>query len=83
MDKTILLQLICVILVGFLSISLVKAEDPYRYFTWTVSYGTASPLGVPKQVTKMRIIFFFKVICLGTVFPITTSQWNLMNLLVM
>ncbi|KAH0458100.1 hypothetical protein IEQ34_013415 [Dendrobium chrysotoxum] len=26
------------------------AEDPYRYFTWTVTYGTASPLGVPQQV---------------------------------
>ncbi|OVA03060.1 Multicopper oxidase [Macleaya cordata] len=27
----------------------VKAEDPYRYFTWTVTYGTISPLGVPQQ----------------------------------
>ncbi|KAK8964307.1 hypothetical protein KSP40_PGU005064 [Platanthera guangdongensis] len=28
----------------------VIADDPYRYFTWTVTYGTASPLGVPQQV---------------------------------
>lgn len=28
----------------------VKAEDAYRYFTWTVTYGTISPLGVPQQV---------------------------------
>ncbi|KAK1379015.1 hypothetical protein POM88_025759 [Heracleum sosnowskyi] len=38
--------IICVIL---LSVSIAKAEDPYRYFTWTVTYGTASPLGVPQQ----------------------------------
>ncbi|KAG6663213.1 L-ascorbate oxidase homolog [Carya illinoinensis] len=25
----------------------VKAEDPYRYYTWTVTYGTIYPLGVP------------------------------------
>ncbi|MCL7037447.1 hypothetical protein MKW94_017766 [Papaver nudicaule] len=27
----------------------VKAEDPYRFFTWTVTYGTIKPLGVPQQ----------------------------------
>ncbi|XP_062153995.1 L-ascorbate oxidase homolog [Alnus glutinosa] len=27
----------------------VKAEDAYRYFTWTVTYGTISPLGFPQQ----------------------------------
>ncbi|OAY71651.1 L-ascorbate oxidase [Ananas comosus] len=26
------------------------AEDPYLYFTWNVTYGTMSPLGVPQQV---------------------------------
>ncbi|XAR57827.1 L-ascorbate oxidase [Bertholletia excelsa] len=31
-------------------VSVVKAEDAYRYFTWTVTYGTSSPLGVPQQV---------------------------------
>ncbi|CAH9145489.1 unnamed protein product [Cuscuta epithymum] len=29
---------------------IVRAEDPYKYFTWTATYGTASPLGVPQQV---------------------------------
>ncbi|KAJ0979158.1 hypothetical protein J5N97_014632 [Dioscorea zingiberensis] len=33
-----------------LVISAVHAEDPYLYFTWNVSYGTASPLGIPQQV---------------------------------
>ncbi|XP_016193013.2 L-ascorbate oxidase homolog [Arachis ipaensis] len=27
----------------------VIAEDPYVYYTWNVSYGTISPLGVPQQ----------------------------------
>ncbi|CAK9166433.1 unnamed protein product [Ilex paraguariensis] len=49
MGRTILLHLICAFLASW-SISLVKAEDAYRYFTWIVTYGTASPLGVPQQV---------------------------------
>lgn len=28
----------------------VGAEDPYLFFTWKVSYGTAAPLGVPQRV---------------------------------
>ena len=27
----------------------VQAEDPYIYYTWNVTYGTISPLGVPQQ----------------------------------
>ncbi|KAA8550941.1 hypothetical protein F0562_002625 [Nyssa sinensis] len=27
----------------------VRAEDPYLFFTWNVSYGTIAPLGVPQQ----------------------------------
>lgn len=49
MGKTALLPLACAIL-AFWSVYLVKAEDAYKYFTWTVTYGTASPLGVPQQV---------------------------------
>ncbi|KAM7278307.1 hypothetical protein ACFE04_005441 [Oxalis oulophora] len=29
---------------------LVNAEDPYFFFTWNVSYGTRSPLGIPQRV---------------------------------
>lgn len=50
MGRKVLLRSICVALLALLSVSLVKAEDPYRYFTWTVTYGTASPMGVPQQV---------------------------------
>ncbi|KAK4789292.1 hypothetical protein SAY86_020611 [Trapa natans] len=27
----------------------VRAEDPYLFFTWNITYGTISPLGVPQQ----------------------------------
>ncbi|KAF6160576.1 hypothetical protein GIB67_019516 [Kingdonia uniflora] len=45
----IFLHLICLVL-ACLSVSLVKAEDPYRYYTWTVTYGTIAPLGFAQQV---------------------------------
>ncbi|CAI0440543.1 unnamed protein product [Linum tenue] len=28
----------------------VQGEDPYLFFTWNVTYGTRSPLGLPQQV---------------------------------
>ncbi|XP_009619786.1 L-ascorbate oxidase homolog [Nicotiana tomentosiformis] len=49
MGKLVLLHLLCGILV-FWSVSVVNAEDDYKYFTWTATYGMASPLGVPQQV---------------------------------
>ncbi|GAV88929.1 Cu-oxidase domain-containing protein/Cu-oxidase_2 domain-containing protein/Cu-oxidase_3 domain-containing protein [Cephalotus follicularis] len=49
MVKTVLLHVICGVL-AVLSVSLVNADDPYRYYTWTVTYGTLYPLGVPQQV---------------------------------
>ncbi|XP_050366896.1 L-ascorbate oxidase homolog [Argentina anserina] len=38
-------------LVGLSAFCIINAEDPYRYFTWTVTYGTISPLGAkfPQQ----------------------------------
>nr|XP_043614995.1 L-ascorbate oxidase homolog [Erigeron canadensis] len=45
-----MLPLLMVFILGVLRFSDVKAEDPYKYYTWTVTYGTASPLGVPQQV---------------------------------
>ncbi|TXG67735.1 hypothetical protein EZV62_009010 [Acer yangbiense] len=49
-----MLQLICVVL-AVLSFSLVNADDPYRFYTWTVSYGTLSPLGSPQQFPGPRL----------------------------
>lgn len=40
---------ICAVL-ALLGASLAMADDPYRFYTWTVTYGTISPLGVPQQV---------------------------------
>lgn len=45
--------LLCKLFIGtlfWLGSVLVNAEDPYLFYTWTVTYGTRSPLGVPKQV---------------------------------
>ncbi|ESQ34613.1 hypothetical protein EUTSA_v10007292mg [Eutrema salsugineum] len=33
----------------FIMISVVAAEDPYRFFEWHVTYGNISPLGVEQQ----------------------------------
>ncbi|KAI3880665.1 hypothetical protein MKX03_008076 [Papaver bracteatum] len=44
-----LVPLIVVFLVC-LSTTPVKAEDPYKFFTWTVTYGKLAPLGVSQQV---------------------------------
>ena len=32
-----------------LALSAVRAEDPYLFFTWNVTYGTIAPLGVAQQ----------------------------------
>ncbi|KAH9622784.1 hypothetical protein KSS87_007380 [Heliosperma pusillum] len=31
-------------------VMMARAEDPYLFFDWKVTYGTRSPLGVPQQV---------------------------------
>ncbi|KAK4262255.1 hypothetical protein QN277_027837 [Acacia crassicarpa] len=49
MGRTGLLTLVCSVL-ALLSVCLVRAEDAYKYYTWTVTYGTRSPLGIPRQV---------------------------------
>ncbi|OAY33836.1 L-ascorbate oxidase homolog [Manihot esculenta] len=49
MGKVLFLRLLCGVL-AVLGVSLVNADDPYRYYTWTVTYGTISPLGEPQQV---------------------------------
>ncbi|KAF5752925.1 hypothetical protein HS088_TW01G00843 [Tripterygium wilfordii] len=43
-----ILQFVLGVLV-LLSGVLVEAEDAYRFYTWNVTYGTISPLGVPKR----------------------------------
>ncbi|CAL5369547.1 unnamed protein product [Camellia sinensis] len=48
MTRSIFLQIFLGIC-ACLSVSWVKAEDPYRYFTLEVTYGTISPLGVNQR----------------------------------
>ncbi|XP_024978499.1 L-ascorbate oxidase homolog [Cynara cardunculus var. scolymus] len=36
-------------LLAWACVSCVKAEDPYRFFTWVVTYGQISPLGVSQR----------------------------------
>ncbi|KAF7803848.1 L-ascorbate oxidase-like protein [Senna tora] len=45
MGRGMMLMLLASLMVG-----MVMAEDPYVYYTWNVTYGTLSPLGVPQQV---------------------------------
>ena len=46
MDGVMLILLLC-LWAG--SLLVVRGEDPYIFFTWNVTYGTISPLGVPQQ----------------------------------
>ncbi|XP_050277487.1 L-ascorbate oxidase homolog [Quercus robur] len=41
-----LILLLC-LTIGVMSV--VRGEDPYLFFTWKVTYGTISPLGIPQQ----------------------------------
>ncbi|XP_072975256.1 L-ascorbate oxidase homolog [Typha angustifolia] len=40
---------VVLVLLSLVGLSAVRAEDPYLYFTWNVTYGTIAPLGVPQQ----------------------------------
>ncbi|KAI3855639.1 hypothetical protein MKW92_041642 [Papaver armeniacum] len=46
---TMMLQLLVGVLACLGAVMVVEAEDPYRYFTWVVTYGTIAPLGKPQQ----------------------------------
>ncbi|KAK8520523.1 hypothetical protein V6N12_004458 [Hibiscus sabdariffa] len=48
MASEVILKLVVCFLVGA-STRGVRGEDPYLFFTWNVTYGTISPLGVPQQ----------------------------------
>ena len=50
MRQVIFLKFFLGILLACLCSFKAKAEDPYRYYTWEVTYGTIYPLGVPQKV---------------------------------
>lgn len=37
----------------------INGEDPYRFFTWNVTYGDIYPLGVKQQVQLIELHTFF------------------------
>lgn len=49
---------LCFAIVYIVAAGSVGAEDPYRFFTWNVSYGDIYPLGVRQQVVFSKIFFF-------------------------
>lgn len=50
----------------------VNAEDPYRYFTFQITYGTRAPLGVQQKVSfstflysSLSIYILIYLFCIG------------------
>ncbi|KAK8629793.1 hypothetical protein V6N13_078621 [Hibiscus sabdariffa] len=41
-----------VLCLAFAAVVVVKAEDPYRFFNWNITYGDISPLGFRQQILK-------------------------------
>lgn len=35
-------------------LKIVSGEDPYRFFTWNVTYGDIYPLGVRQRVKQLK-----------------------------
>ena len=52
--SSLFLILVTILLLFFTS---VKCEDPYRFFTWKITYGDIYPLGVKQQVTAVFLSF--------------------------
>lgn len=55
--STSLISLLCIVLALVVTVSLVQAEDDYKFYTWTVTYGTLSPLGTPQQVSNQNAFY--------------------------
>jgi hypothetical protein len=63
------LRLVFSLVVGLLAPLLVAGDDPYRFFTWTVTYGDIYPLGVKQQVRRRSILASY-ILLLAAVFPV-------------
>ncbi|XP_010547509.1 PREDICTED: L-ascorbate oxidase homolog [Tarenaya hassleriana] len=50
MARSVMLHLLLGALAVLGSVVTVRGDDPYKYYTWTATYGIISPLGVPQQV---------------------------------
>nr|DAD20503.1 TPA_asm: hypothetical protein HUJ06_021966 [Nelumbo nucifera] len=47
-------KLLCSLLLFLFLLSCVNAEDPYRFFTWKVTYGDIYPLGAMTSVSWQK-----------------------------
>ncbi|KAK8591995.1 hypothetical protein V6N13_062588 [Hibiscus sabdariffa] len=43
---------LCVLCLAFAAVLVVKAESPYRFFNWNITYGDIFPLGFRQQILK-------------------------------
>lgn len=57
----------------------VNGEDPYRFFTWKVTFDDIYPLGVKQQV--LIVVFFFLSPAFATLFSCLASLWKMLFLL--
>lgn len=58
--------LMVVVVVVFVMVKNINGEDPYRFFTWNVTYGDIYPLGVKQQV--LLFIYFSSMYLLSGLF---------------
>lgn len=56
------MRVCCVLLFVVLLVACVRGEDPYRFYTWNVTYGDIYPLGVKQQVLFYFICCFDSII---------------------
>lgn len=59
----------CLMVFLLVIVECINGEDPYRFYTWNVTYGDIYPLGVKQQV--LILMYFFLIqsfILLGFVF---------------
>jgi len=53
-----------VLLLVVLLVASARGEDPYRFYTWNVTYGDIYPLGVKQQVLFVVVLVsFITLIC--------------------
>lgn len=58
-----------------LLVTCVNGDDPYRFFSWNVTYGDIYPLGVKQQVHYFHIFFFLVVLIIFSLGIICYHVW--------
>lgn len=48
----------CLMVFLLVIVECINGEDPYRFYTWNVTYGDIYPLGVKQQVLILMYFFF-------------------------